>query len=179
MMLKGVKTMLIIREEIPVELPAIREVIKKAFEQNDEARVVEEVREACDEILSLVALKGEEIVGHLFFSPAMLKNENVEIKGMGLAPLAVTPKEQNKGVGKALMEKGLQILRERGYPFIIVLGHNEYYKKFGFVQASYHNINSQWEDVPEEAFMIYIIDRELITGISGTAFYREEFEKAV
>jgi putative acetyltransferase len=78
-----------------------------------------------------------------------------------------------------LVEAGIDALRERNCPFIIVVGHPEYYPRFGFVPASWHGLSCQWEDVPVEAFMVLILDESVMVGVSGTASYRDEFDQAM
>jgi putative acetyltransferase len=73
----------------------------------------------------------------------------------------------------------LELLRPENCPFVIVLGHPEYYPRFGFERASLFGIRSQWAQVPDEAFMVLIIDKGVMAGISGTAQYRQEFDSAV
>ena len=77
-----------------------------------------------------------------------------------------------------LVEHGLAALRERSRPFVVVLGHAEYYPSFGFEPASRHGITSQWEGVPDEAFMILVLDKCVMDGVSGVARYRGEFDDA-
>ena len=81
--------------------------------------------------------------------------------------------------GSQLVQAGIEILKRRGYPFIIVLGHPEYYPRFGFKRASVHGIRSQWEGVPDEAFMILILNDEAMFGACGVARYRNEFDEAM
>jgi putative acetyltransferase len=89
--------------------------------------------------------------------------------------MAVAPECQRRGIDSALVEHGLVILRERRCPFVIVLGHPEYYPRFGFEPASKHGLKSQWEGVPDEAFMIMVFDSDAIEGTRGVVRYREEF----
>ena len=98
---------------------------------------------------------------------------------MGLAPLEVLPTHQRKGIGTALVQHGLRILRERGCPFVIVLGHPSYYPRFEFEPASRYGLKSQWEGVPGEAFMVIVFDREAMCGVQGVARYRDEFDQAM
>ena len=70
-------------------------------------------------------------------------------------------------------------MRERQCPFIIVLGHAEYYPRFGFGPASQHGLSSQWKGIPDEAFMVLILDKEAMAGVSGTVRYRNEFDQAM
>ena len=171
--------MIIIREEREEDREAIRAVNEKAFGQTAEANIVDMLRKSCSGLLSLVALEGDEIVGHVLFSPAKIEGSTKTIEGMGLAPMAVLPERQRQGVGTQLVKRGIEMVRSRDCPFIIVLGHPEYYPRFGFVRASLHGIRSQWDGVPNEAFMILILDQSAMKGVSGVARYRDEFDEAM
>ena len=172
--------MIIIREERPEDIEAIRRVNNEAFGQPAEAEVVDRLRENCNDLLSLVAVERREVVGHILFSPASIGEEGATppVAGMGLAPMAVLPRCQGQGIGSLLIHNGIKMLRERGCPFIIVLGYPEYYPRFGFERASRYGIHSQWSEVPDEAFMILILNKTAMVAASGIASYRKEFDEA-
>lgn len=171
--------MITIREETPQDAPLVRKVNELAFEQPQEAVLVDRLRESCDDLLSLVAVDGEEVVGHILFSPVTVPDpEGGEIRGMGLAPMAVVPGRQGQGVGSALVERGLALLRERGCPYVIVLGHATYYPRFGFVPAIQHGLTCPWDGIPDDVFMAQVFDVERMRGVSGVARYRDEFDEA-
>ena len=92
--------------------------------------------------------------------------------------MAVLPERQRQGIGSELVETGLAELRERDCPFVIVLGHPEYYPRFGFEPASRHGIKCEWE-VPDEAFMILVLDEVRMPEAGGRARYRAEFSEAM
>jgi len=171
--------MIKIREERAEDHEVVREIIDKAFGQPEEGRIVDKIRESCEETISLVAVEGEKVVGHIFFSPALIKHNGKTIKGMGLAPMAVHPDYQNKGIGSLLVKDGIKRVRHTGCPFIIVLGHDKYYPRFGFEKASMYGIKPQWDGVPAEAFMVMILDKEKMAGVSGMATYRKEFDEVM
>ena len=171
--------MITIRTEQPGDSDAIRLVNEQAFAQPQEADVVDRLRRRCAELLSLVAESDGRIVGHLLFSPAVIDDPRGEIGGMGLAPMAVLPEYQRQGIGSQLVESGLEILREDACPFVIVLGHPQYYPRFGFTPAAGHGVECQWPDVPPEAFMILVLDEPVMRGVSGVARYRNEFDEAM
>ena len=158
---------LIIRVEQPGDVEAIRQVNLEAFGQPTEADLVDVLRQSCRDGLSLVAEVEGGIVGH------------GQIEGMGLAPMAVSPSRQRQGIGSRLVEEGLRILRDSGCPFVLVVGHPEYYPRFGFEPASGHGLRCQWEGVPDEAFMVVILDLAGAEGLAGVARYRDEFDTAM
>jgi len=78
-----------------------------------------------------------------------------------------------------LVKAGIEELRRTKCPFIIALGHPEYYPRFGFEPASRFGIKSQWEGIPENVFMILWLDTSMMNQITGTAKYRSEFDEAL
>ncbi len=171
--------MITIREERSSDLKTINEINDLAFGQPQEALVINKIRASGAEILSLVAEIDDRVVGHIFFSPAEIEYNDEKIVGMGLAPMAVLPEFQKKGIGKALINESLNILNKKQTAFIIVLGHPAYYPKFGFERASKYGIKCQWQDVPDEAFMIMILNHDKMANVTGTAKYREEWNEAM
>jgi putative acetyltransferase len=117
-------------------------------------------------------------VGHILFSPVTVKQSGLAVEGMALGPLAVLPDHQRQGVGSALIRSGLELLGARACPFVVVLGHPEYYPRFGFEPASGRGIRSQWEGLPDEVFMILILDELRMENVGGVAWYRHEFDQA-
>ncbi len=167
--------MITMRPERPEDVAAIRAINEAAFGQTAEADIVDALRFACPDVLSLVALSDETLVGHIFFSPVQVEGGSRTIQGMGLAPMAVLPERQRQGIGSRLVEAGLRILRRQDCPFVIVLGHPGFYPRFGFVPASRYGLTCQWEGVPDEAFMVLILDESAVAGVAGVARYRDEF----
>ncbi len=115
----------------------IRKLNVAAFGQPQEAHLVDRLRNNCNEYFSLVAEKGNVVAGYILFTPVVLEAENGNsLQGMGLAPMAVLPEYQKQGIGSALVKEGLKKIKEKGYPFVIVIGHANHYPKFGFEPAS-------------------------------------------
>ncbi len=118
------------------------------------------------------------MVGHILYTPVTLGYGSGELVGAGLGPMAVLPAHQGQGIGGRLVETGNRRLRQDGCPFIVVVGHPEYYPRFGFEPAGGHGIRCEW-DVPGEAFMLLVLDRSKMEGVSGLARYRPEFSSAL
>jgi putative acetyltransferase len=162
---------LAIRDEEPGDLAAIRAVNDAAFDQPLEGRIVDALRAHGAAHLSLVAVVEGGVVGHILFSPV---TSEAGATGLALGPMAVAPAHQRRGVGAALVEAGLARLRAARCPFVVVLGHHEYYTRFGFVPASRHGLRCEW-DVPDESFMVHVIDPGATAAAAGVVQYRPEF----
>ncbi|MBN2549294.1 MAG: N-acetyltransferase [Anaerolineales bacterium] len=165
-----------VRPETDSDHLAIHRINELAFGRPQEADIVDKLRDSCPEFLSLVAAMGGQVVGHILFTPITIEGSD-RTGGMALGPLAVMPEIQKQGIGSRLTIEGLEILRRAGCPYVIVLGHPEYYPRFGFVPASKFGLVSQWESVPDEAFMALELIPGALAGVSGVARYRAEFDE--
>lgn len=166
-----------VRPEKTEDIPEIERVCHEAFGSRNEAYLVELLRfnEAFIPELSLVAYIDGMVVGHVLFSRISIVGENGKSnESLALAPMSVLPSWQRKGVGSSLIKKGLFIAKELHFKSVIVLGHETYYPKFGFVPASKWNIKAPFE-VPENAFMALELVSGGLKGVSGTVVYPEEF----
>ena len=172
------KKMIGIREEQPQDIEAITELNVLAFGQTQEADLADKLRQNCNDLLSLVAVMQNQVIGHILFSPATIESRQRTEHGKALAPMAVLPEFQRQGIGSKLVRTGIEKLKEWQCPFIIVLGHAEYYPRFGFEPASRHGIRSEWE-VPDEVFMILVLNEPDLNSISGVSKYRPEFTEAM
>lgn len=168
--------MITIRPERPEDASRVRQVNERAFGQPAEADLVERLRQSSTDSLALVA-EDDAVVGHILFTPVVVESAERQVLGMGLAPMAVLPDRQRQGIGSQLVRRGLDILRERSCPFVVVVGHPEYYPRFGFERASTHGLTSQWEGMPDAAFMVLVLDPHAMAGVHGVARYREEFNE--
>ncbi|RDY72032.1 N-acetyltransferase [Halobacillus trueperi] len=171
-----------IRAEQKEDFPTIELVIFKAFENAEmsdqtEHQLVGRLRDSDAYIpeLSLVAEEKYEILGHIMLTKINIGEEE-SVKSLALAPVSVLPSYQNQGIGKSLMEHSLKKARELGYESIIVLGHPEYYSKFGFQPASQYGIIAPFE-VPDEAFMALELKRGALEKVLGTVHYSPEFSQ--
>lgn len=161
-----------IREEVPGDIIAIRDLNKRAFGQDQESNIIDALRSNRAVLLSLVATLNRHVVGHIMYSPASIG----ELAGVALGPMAVLPEHQRQGIGTRLVEEGNRRLKELGYPFIVVVGHADYYPRFGFRSARAYGIKCEWE-LPDEVFMLLVLDDSKMHGISGLARYRPEFSE--
>lgn len=162
--------------EQPADLAAIHNVVAQAFQQafgsTAEATLVDQLRANGKAIVSLVAVEDDQIVGHILFSEVALGDATI----IGLAPVAVLPSHQKQGIGALLINEGLHACRNAGYTAIVVLGHPEYYPRFGFVPASRFGIKSEY-DVSDEAFMAMELQPGALANCAGVAKYQAEFNE--
>jgi putative acetyltransferase len=168
----------IIRQEHTNDLPGIREVNIKAFENGEnEARLVDLVRKSEHFIpeLSLVAEKEDgEIIGHILFSTIHLVTKNATLPTLGLAPMAVKPGYQNEGIGSELVKAGLKACEALGFKHVFVLGHPSFYPKFGFTPSKTFCIQSPFP-VPDEVFMAIELQKGGLSGLQGKIEYPPAF----
>jgi len=160
-----------IREERPDDVAAVRELNRRAFGQDQESNIVDALRANGAALLSLVATLNDRVVGHIMYSAVSVGGN---VKGAALGPMAVIPERQRQGIGSKLIEAGNQNLKNADCPFIIVVGHANYYPRFGFRPASEHGIKCEW-DVPGDVFMLLVLDQVKMEGVSGLVKYRDEF----
>ncbi len=168
--------LLIIRPETPENKAMIRHVNEEAFGDTGEAGLVEKLRSRQAIILSLVAIDGDRVIGHILFSPVTVESESQSFSAVGLGPMAVLPLHQKKGVGSELVRAGLEECRRLGHEIVVVLGHPDYYPRFGFVPASTYGIRCEY-DVPNEVFMVLELREGALSGRSGTVKYQPEFNE--
>ena len=164
-----------IREEQPDDAARIRRVNLAAFETNTEADLVDALRRDAAPIISLVAEEEGNIVGHILFSPATLV-ANPKLSLMGLAPMAVIPARQRAGIGSRLVVEGIERCRRAKVKAVVVLGHADYYPRFGFRPASELSLRCEY-DVPANAFMVRELHDGALKGFSGTIRYHPIFPK--
>jgi putative acetyltransferase len=163
---------LTIRPERPADADAVRRVNKVAFGQPDEADLVDRLRQSGARYLGLVAEAEGGVVGHVLFTPVSLDAGTADVRG--LAPMAVLPEHQRSGVGSALVRAGLAACAEDGAEAVVVLGHPDYYPRFGFRPASAFGLACAY-DVPDEAFMALELVEGALADAGGVAHYHPAF----
>ena len=164
---------MLIRAERTSDRSRVYSINESAFESPAEADLVDILREQAQPLIALVAEDNGELVGHIIFSPVTMA-AYPDFKLMGLAPMAVTPEHQRKGIGSQLVRAGLEQCRQQGSIAVVVLGHPEFYPRFGFSRASRFGIDSVY-DVPEEAFMVMELKAGAFRGKTGTVKYHAAF----
>ena len=165
---------MLIRAEKDGDQDSVRAVNTSAFDTSSEADLVDALRQLAQPVASLVAEENGDVVAHIMFSPASLSGHPT-VKVMGLAPMAVLPIHQRKGIGSALVRAGLDHCRKLGFDAVVVLGHPEYYPRFGFSPARQFDIDSEY-DVPEEVFMALELQPEALSGKTGKVKYHAAFD---
>jgi putative acetyltransferase len=164
-----------VRPEEPEDAGAVARVNDLAFKGPAEAAIIRRLWAAGAVTLSLVAVKGEEVIGHVMFSPVEIDHDGQSITAVGLGPVAVHPDHQGQGIGTALCEAGLSRLAAAGHKIAIVLGHPTYYPRFGFEPAVQYGI--RWEkDVPDEVFMVIALEDGALDGVHGVVRYHPAFD---
>jgi putative acetyltransferase len=158
----------------PDDVPAVRLVNEAAFGRAAEADLVDALRDRGTATLSLVAVLQDRVVGHILFSPVTIESGGEVTASLGLGPMAVLPSNQRQGIGCLLVRTGIEDCRRAGHGAVVVLGHPEYYPRFGFVPAS--RLGLAWEHpAPDEAFMALELRDGAVPRPSGIVRYQPEF----
>jgi putative acetyltransferase len=175
--------MLLIRPEKPDDILRIDALTRLAFQGEEEATLIAAIRASAYFIpaLSLVAVGDtDQTVGHILFSPVTIESseESKSAEALALAPMAVLPEYQNKGIGTLLVQHGLEACKKLGYSIVIVVGHPEYYPRFGFRPARAYGIEAPFE-VPDEAFMVLELVPGALKNVRGVVKYSPAFDSVV
>jgi putative acetyltransferase len=163
----------IIRSELPQDVADIRLVHRTAFDSPVEADLVDVLRQQAQPFVSLLAVDGDDVIGHIAFSPMTLASRP-DVSIAGLAPMAVLPSRQRAGVGTSLVRAGLLECARLGFVAVVVLGHAEYYPRFGFLPASTFGLSSEF-DVPDAVFMALELQPGALGGCRGVVRYHPAF----
>ncbi|MFH2202708.1 MAG: N-acetyltransferase [Elusimicrobiota bacterium] len=164
---------MLIREEEKKDWTRIHALNAAAFETPAEADLVDALRKSVQPYVSLVAEEEKKILGHIMFTPVSLSG-HPDLKVMGLAPMAVAPERQRRGIGAKLVRAGLERCGQLGFGAVVVLGHPEYYPRFGFTASARFGIGCEF-DVPADVFMVMELQSGYLRERSGTIKYHAEF----
>ena len=164
-----------IRKETAADIEAVFEINRSAFPTEEEAQLVNRLRETASPLISLVAEGEQEIIGHILFTPVTLDSDT-NLFLMGLAPMAVNSARQNKGIGTLLARAGIEECRALGAAGLVVLGHPKYYSRFGFSPSANFGIKSKYDGAPE-VFMVLELSAEVFAGKAGIISYHSSFAR--
>jgi putative acetyltransferase len=162
-----------IRPENPADHTAIFKVNGLAFGQDSEAKLVDALRDGCYVRLSLVAEVDGQIVGHILFSRLPIITETGMVEALALAPMAVLPTHQRRGIGTKLVQEGLRACREAGHQIVLVLGHPAFYPRFGFSAKLAEPLTSPFGG--GESWMAVELVPDALAGVVGTVEYPPPF----
>lgn len=161
------------RPEVAADRAAVGDVVAAAFGRADEAELVERLRDACPDAVSLVAVVEDEIVGHVMMTPVHVGT----VAGAALAPLAVRPSRQRCGIGAALVRAGLAAAGSGGAAFVVVLGDPAYYGRFGFAPAAPAGLLCPFPGVPDAAWQALPLKPAALAGVPGAVRYARPFSE--
>lgn len=163
-----------IHPESPEDIPGIYEVNRSAFGRVDEADLVNKLRLDNAITLSLVAVDNGQVVGHILITPVTVDSEDSQWNAVALGPMAVLPPYQKQGIGSQLIRAAFAELIRTGHFVVIVLGHPQYYPRFGFKPSK--PLGIQWEiSVPEDVFMVAELKDGALDGKKGVVRYHPAF----
>lgn len=166
---------MLIRVEIPVDAAGIDALLRRAFGRDDEADLVQQLREDGLLTLGVVATDDEGgVVGYAAFSPVDVAGEDRQ--WVALAPLAVDESLRRQGLAEKLVYEGLDSLNEFSYAAVVVLGDPAYYGRFGFKPAADYGLNCRWPDT-ENAFQVYPLAEDALNGVSGEVAFSAPFNR--
>lgn len=173
---------LIIRKEIPSDYDRVFELTTKAFEtmpfsEGNEDKLVVRLRNASAFIpeLSLVAELGGQLVGHILFTPLVVDNGQEQFQSLVLGPVSVLPEFQKQGIGSQMILAGHQKAKELGFQSVILIGHPEYYPRFGYKPASTWGIKTHIPLPSDDVFMAVELVEGGLSGVSGMVIFPPEF----
>jgi len=164
--------MITVRPEMPGDEDAIRQVNLRAFGRDLEGKRVDLIRGSRFWVpgLSMVALDGDNIVGHVLLSAAMLVNDHEAMSILSLVPVSVLPEYQGRGIGTKMIQCALESAKSTDFPAVVVMGHPGYYQRFGFIKASNKGIYAPFT-VPEEVYMVLELIPNALDKVTGTVRY--------
>jgi putative acetyltransferase len=156
----------------PDRYAAIAELNRAAFGSNAEGALVSRLRDNGLVLAERIALDVDEVVGHIVFSGLSVEIEGRAVRAAALAPMAVHPDRQRNGIGSRLVQDGLAVLRSIGCEAVIVLGHPDYYPRFGFSAALTEGLTAPFRG---KAFMALELIPGTVDGHTGSVTYPDAF----
>lgn len=173
-----------LRQEQPNDYPNTDALIEQAFRNEEMSDQQEHLLVQCirrsnafiPELSIVVVNQQDNIIGHILFSKITIDNSEQTAASLALAPVSVHPDYQKQGIGSMLITEGLKKAKAAGYHSVIVLGHADYYPRFGFKPASLSGIKAPF-DVPDEAFMALELEAGALEQVSGVVHYSEAFSE--
>lgn len=170
-----------IREALETDLNDVLQIERLAFGYDKEADLVRELLHdpSAKPLLSLLALEKDRAVGHILFTTARLSGTGNTLSTAILAPLAIVPDAQQQGVGGKLITSGIAILSKSGVDLVFVLGHPEYYPRFGFTPAGRLGFEAPYP-IPDEhanAWMVQALRPEGLGTVSGKVVCADALNK--
>lgn len=172
---------LIIRREYSKDIKFVSEIIEDAFKNEEysdqkEHLLVDALRKSSAFIpeLSLVAEYKNKLVGHVLLTKIIIKNTTETFESLALAPVSVTPEFQHKGIGTSLILESHKNAKKLGYNSIVLIGHENYYPKFGYELTSKYNITLPFE-APEKNCMVISLTDSGLQNVRGHVEYPKEF----
>lgn len=170
-----------IRQEELKDYKVVFNLIEKAFKKeklsdHKEQFLVERLRKSKAFVpeLSLVAEVDDVVIGHILLTKIEIKNDNESFESLALAPVSVLPEYQGKGIGGKLIKQAHKIAATLEFTSVVLLGHEKYYPRFGYQQASNFGITLPFE-VPDENCMVIALKENSLNGVSGMVIYPKEF----
>lgn len=175
---------LTIRPETPNDWVAVQRVTADAFSNseyghNGEAELVQSLRKSSASV-SLVALLGTELVGHVLLSEAEIRINDERHSGLGLAPISVATKHQRQGIGSSLMKAAVEAASQKTSEFVIVLGEPAFYSRFGFRPAADYGVSHGFAGIPQAPFLLLPLCDDAFqdafeNAAKGQAYYHAAF----
>jgi putative acetyltransferase len=159
--------------EAPEQRAEVLALNRLAFNGEEEARIIEALTRDDLVVLSLVVTESEKVTGHILFSRLEVAVDGRPVKAVALAPMAVLPGHQNKGIGSTLIRRGLDLVAARGFEAVLVVGHTEFYPRFGFSPEAVRHIACPFQG--HEAFMGLELKPGALAGATGECRYPAAF----
>ncbi|MEQ9406447.1 MAG: N-acetyltransferase [Fuerstiella sp.] len=165
---------LLVRSERPADRLSVRHVNRTAFDTDQEADLVDALRDSGFAETSLVAVADGQLIGHILFSPVSIIDNTVVVPALSLAPMAVAPSHQRQGIGTKLVETGLESCRKLGHRIVVVLGDPHFYRRFGFSSEDARPLKSPFGET--DAWMALELIPGSLNNVKGLVRYAPPFD---